>query len=721
MNGGVANIFQTDEATGSKKRKRGLAPKKTLQEKAELKLSVQLTNPKIMEPPILQNGHHNQVEQHLCSICGQKSGDEMVNISDKTITNEEFNAPNISSECTLNSICVQCVEKVDAQKDSIRTGKNHLQGAPNGQMCNYKRKPKKTQDPMHVVNKPNGQTQEGVLKEAMMSTCTSETSRNNCLEVVKAVPKNNNLCGSDSNQKKCLILSNPPEITSIITITSSTSTGEESRIMNNKSSSATSQLCSSVRGSLHSIHSVDTQQQSMLEVYCVHSESALITESGGKVNNYEQKSDTPKTLICQHCGRAYSRKYYYGRHMRHCHTRYRNLSMRKKSKSAIYIRCSDMDADMPDNVKYEPLFHCTDCSFSCHSIVILRKHKRSCHLQIFECDICNSEYTTAHEYDFHRTICEAKNEVLKNSYYVTDDDDELSTYTTIGRMTRARSRALTQIPTRITDLDSENEDFNKGDFNTDDTDDDEVSVADTMYSNRMRFTGDWVEDHSNMLEYSDMLDYEQQISSYKEYDLYLLDRLKDCIDSNIFICFVPDCSFRTYTLPSLMMHDYVDHFRHAWFHCKKCGCVFTRKVFLDYHLDRQNSGRFICFQCGDIFEFQHELNRHQILHTKSVNYHCNYCNFDFLTKRELLQHCEMEQHNPHGIRHLIHYDPDMTIVNPVPKATVYERGTYAEKICIMKLPETVSKRPIELHKPYRRKIGDVLFKNQKNPNCWGWK
>lgn len=146
---------------------------------------------------------------------------------------------------------------------------------------------------------------------------------------------------------------------------------------------------------------------------------------------------------------------------------------------------------------------------------------------------------------------------------------------------------------------------------------------------------------------------------------------------------------------------------------------------MDYHLACQNGGRFICYKCGDIFEFQHLLDRHLIRHTKCINHRCKYCNFEFLTENELLQHCDIEQHNANGSRKLISIDPTMTIVNPVAREEPNEFArSYHVRILEMKLPKMPTKRPrpgLSGHLPYRLRVGEVLFENQKNPNCWGWK
>uniref|UniRef100_A0A1A9WR10 C2H2-type domain-containing protein n=1 Tax=Glossina brevipalpis TaxID=37001 RepID=A0A1A9WR10_9MUSC len=282
-------------------------------------------------------------------------------------------------------------------------------------------------------------------------------------------------------------------------------------------------------------------------------------------------------------------------------------------------------------------------------------------------------------------------------------------------------------------------------YNEEDEDDDEVSVPDTMYHRRLSFTGQWVEEHSNSQSIISQFDYNfdyypfdddehLQIHTDKEYDLYLLDRLKLEIISKSFTCFVTDCNFKTDTLPKIMLHDYLEHFKNSWFYCKKCGNCFTSKVFLDYHLDRQNSGRYLCYKCGNTFQYQNQLDRHMIRHRRCINYRCNYCNFEFLTKNELIEHCSLERHDPNGEKLLIGIKRTMTITNRIRIAPPLTRCNlkYDIKILNLQLPKMPSKMgpsmekfarnlPAHLKRPYLRlHIGQVEFKNQRDPNCWGW-
>lgn len=158
------------------------------------------------------------------------------------------------------------------------------------------------------------------------------------------------------------------------------------------------------------------------------------------------------------------------------------------------------------------------------------------------------------------------------------------------------------------------------------------------------------------------------------------------------------------------------------------------RVFLDYHLDRQNSGRYLCYKCGNTFQYQHQLDRHMIRHRRCINYRCNYCKFEFLTKNELIEHCSLERHDPNGEKLLIGIKRTMTITNRIKIAPPLARSNlkYDIRILNLQLPKMPSKTgpsmekfarnlPAHLKRPYLRlHIGQVEFKNQRDPNCWGW-
>lgn len=148
---------------------------------------------------------------------------------------------------------------------------------------------------------------------------------------------------------------------------------------------------------------------------------------------------------------------------------------------------------------------------------------------------------------------------------------------TQARSTRSRSRACS-LAWYEDDEEQAEEDQQEND--------DATSVADTMYTRRMNFTGDWIVNHSrsnsnsalnlSML-YDDYVLEESQITTDKEYDLYLLDLLKTQVQLKAFSCFVPNCCYQTDTLVDLMKHDYMQHWKMSWFYCHKCGDVFTSK------------------------------------------------------------------------------------------------------------------------------------------------
>lgn len=160
------------------------------------------------------------------------------------------------------------------------------------------------------------------------------------------------------------------------------------------------------------------------------------------------------------------------------------------------------------------------------------------------------------------------------------------------------------------------------------------------------------------------------------------------------------------------------------------------RVFLDYHLDLQNKGRYVCYKCGGHFEYQHQLDRHLIQHNRmsiagGEKYICHYCNFKFLDEDKLIKHCHDENHEWNKKRKLIEIDHTMTITNRTPQKTNNKHNTkkdYQVKILNMVLKIMPTKRctPIEKYRshlpPYLRipnRIGQVEFRHPSNPNCVG--
>lgn len=159
------------------------------------------------------------------------------------------------------------------------------------------------------------------------------------------------------------------------------------------------------------------------------------------------------------------------------------------------------------------------------------------------------------------------------------------------------------------------------------------------------------------------------------------------------------------------------------------------RVFLDYHLDLQNKGRYVCFKCGGHFEYQHQLDRHLIQHSRLANnggekYICHFCNFKFLDEDKLMKHCHYENHDWNKKKHTIEIDHSMTITNKVPHKSNNGRKNqkYQVKILNMVLKLMPSKRctPMEkfrLHLPLHlripNRIGQVEFRHSLNPNCVG--
>ncbi|KAM8714078.1 hypothetical protein ACLKA7_014266 [Drosophila subpalustris] len=449
-------------------------------------------------------------------------------------------------------------------------------------------------------------------------------------------------------------------------------------------------------------------------------ESPTATESGGMHNNNNNNANAldgwkwRTRLVCQHCERAYFRRDLYTLHVRRC---WRRRTQRQR-KCRVLNEAGNDDAEEDYNneqtltqaPRHSRTFQCKYCVKEFAGIVALRQHQRTTHQSQHECSLCEAKFNTKYEWELHHTICSAKQEALQGQEVAAT------------RSTRSRSRACSMAWYKDNEMDEEGE--------QEQDDDDATSVADTMYTRRMNFTGDWIVNHSRSnsnsainltMLYDDYVLEESQITTDKEYDLYLLDLLKTQVQLKAFSCFVPNCCYQTDTLVDLMKHDYMQHWKMSWFYCHKCGDVFTSKVFLDYHLHRQNRGFYICHKCHDEFEFQHQLDRHQVLHSKGINYHCNYCRLEFLSEAKLLAHCEHERHSPNDESPLICIDHALSINNPVPIKEPIRARQYTMRVLDIPHIPWHSNRPMHLpqHKPFRFAIGICEFDNRNPPNCVG--
>ncbi|KAH8320444.1 hypothetical protein KR067_003724 [Drosophila pandora] len=439
-------------------------------------------------------------------------------------------------------------------------------------------------------------------------------------------------------------------------------------------------------------------------------ESPSATESGGRHAGAQSGWRWRTRLECQHCGRAYFRRDYFAQHTRRCR-RSRDPTREPWSKCRVLNEASiDGEEHSPSRT-----FHCRFCDEDFPSKSIVRQHERSKHQTRYSCDLCDATCDTKYEYDMHHTICSAKQEALQKG-----DASESTSREQKVRATRSRSRACSKAREEIETEDKMEED------DSDEEDDQEAA----MYTRRMNFTGDWVVNHSRSNSnsalnvsalYDDYEPGESHITTDKEYDLYQLDLLKAQVRLKAFSCFAPTCCYQTNNLVTLMKHDYMKHWKMSWFYCNKCGDVFTSKVFLDYHMYRQNRGLFICHKCRDEFEFQHQLDRHLLLHSKGINYHCNFCRLEFLSEAKLLAHCKRSGHSPND-EPLIRIDRSLSISNrPPPEAVRNMRRKYQEREFFIPRVEVPSLRPMPLpnHKPIRFSIGIVEFDEGNPPNCVG--
>ncbi|XP_050327506.1 zinc finger protein 107 [Bactrocera neohumeralis] len=746
----------------------------------------------------------------LCIICGNSQ--EIVDLSANPIMKKtmasycEGDGVNLD-EC-LSSLCITCVFKSRAVREVQNNIKVRLQGLGNGQLLKTSQCPTKKEENLDISEYNEDIDREGNIRLNNKESRLKKTRTNGLRETTPRLPTAATLAPSPATNSptfnhlqyttlsKCIGINtvldssmedadnkNTVQLTKyrLTEISGTTTSIQQLEAKGTEYNPAvTSSLLSTERIELlalsnvpdlptscsNSTHSHNGINQSMLQVIRERSESVLITESGGKINNYKNTPRAKSRRVCRHCGNTFIRKDHYNKHVRRCY--YLN-SRSSALLSADVTNKLDKSQTVPQvSAKRKPVnsvnqsaspttekrarrirqFHCTECQATMDSITLLRHH-RATHLREYKCDMCYKKFSTLYEHDFHRIVCLAEKEVwqeqtLSENEDNTANDDKKSVVrseraiaksTASRRLTRAQSRARTDVvekpknqPTlkrRLTVLTSvsryvhSNKNSEDSDMDDDD-DDDDVSIADSMDSRRRVYTGDWLERRNDSIVY-DLPDI--QIDSAKEYDLYLLDRLKAQIRAQEFTCLTDDCDFFTDTLLNLMLHDYVHHFKSSWFYCQKCGSVFTSKVFLDYHLDRQNGGRYICYKCNEQFMFQHQLDLHLIYHTKQLNHTCDKCKCEFLSEEKLALHTKLE-HSNETDKNLICIQSKATYASSrSPGENEYlngrQRKKYNVKILNMRLPYMPSRRPLELpgHKPYRRRIGVIEFENERNPNC----
>lgn len=307
----------------------------------------------------------------------------------------------------------------------------------------------------------------------------------------------------------------------------------------------------------NSTHSHVGMNQSMLQVIRERSESVLITESGGKINNYKSAPRPQPHRVCRYCGINYVRKDHYNKHMRRCRNQYsrslpslsanvtNNLDKSqtvprvsaKRNQVNGVSRCASPTTVEPS--KRTRQFHCSECQATMDSITLLRQHKAT-HLREYKCDMCYKKFNTLYEHDFHRIVCLAEKEVWQEQKLGEDREDtendnkksvvrserSVAKSATTRRMTRAQSRAQTDIVEkpvvrrRLTVLTSVSQyvhDNNNSEY-SDMDDGDDISIADSMDSRRRLYTDDWL-DKRNDSEVYDLPDI--QIDSEKEYGMFI--------------------------------------------------------------------------------------------------------------------------------------------------------------------------------------------------------
>lgn len=476
------------------------------------------------------------------------------------------------------------------------------------------------------------------------------------------------------------------------------------------------------------IPSSQTSSQSHLDVMYEQTESALVTESGGALEQYK----TPP-LQCCFCTKEFVLQKPYNKHMRTHHSRL--LSTRSGS--------SSRGRSTPHNAVHE----CVDCSATFDSSTKLKTHSRI-HLKRYYCMYCHKESLSQFDHDFHEAEC-------RGGHMAKEETVET------GRMTRSRARSLRSVcnPSAGDDGKSEKSAGSKvasrrrkspggktknGDGDGQDDDDDAAtSVAYTDYTQLNMDIAQWVagtcfsnigskassvkslnisecNTENDLESLSDAENMSQNIISDKEYDIIMLERLINQTESNVYICSFLNCDFISNTLREMCLHEILIHKLKPHFYCRKCKGVFTSKLYLDYHLHLQNYGEYQCNKCRMRFNFEYLLQYHLIQHQKNDSFPCSLCGNSYTSAQELRIHCIETGHDPRKRKKLITIDPTMSIVNDVAPEEPPPKRAYKSTINIMDLPKTPSLQPrTNMKRPKGRSIflGEIDFVYQLGLNC----
>lgn len=523
----------------------------------------------------------------------------------------------------LSSLCITCVFKSRAVREVQNNIKVRLQGLGNGQLLKTSQCPAKKEENLDILEYSEDIDREGNIRLKNRDNRLMKTRTNGLCQYVQSSPETKRNLQASETSPRLLTAAltatvEPPPATNTPTFnhlqyTSLSKCIDINTVLDNSTEDAdnkntvqltkyrlteisgtttsiqqleakgtdynpavTSSLLSTERIELlalanvpelpsscsNSTHSHNGMNQSMLQVIRERSESVLITESGGKINNYKSASRPKARRVCRFCGNTYIRKDHYNKHIRRCRNQYsRSLPplsanvTNKLDKSQTVPQVSakrnlvnsvsrSASPTLGEAAKRTRQFHCTECQATMDNITLLRQH-RATHLREYKCDMCYKKFNTLYEHDFHRIVCLAEKEVwheqtLSEDEENTANDDKKSVVrskrsvaksTASRRVTRAQSRARTDIVEkpknqpmvrrRLTVLTSVSR-YVHGNNNSEDSDmdedddDDDVSIADSMDSRRRVYTGDWLErrNDSEVCELPDI-----QIDSEKEYGM----------------------------------------------------------------------------------------------------------------------------------------------------------------------------------------------------------
>lgn len=123
------------------------------------------------------------------------------------------------------------------------------------------------------------------------------------------------------------------------------------------------------------------------------------------------------------------------------------------------------------------------------------------------------------------------------------------------------------------------------------------------------------------------------------------------------------------------------------FHCKLCSAsVSTLEALRKHNLVHvpkyQKRGRFLCYKCLGVFEYQDHLNN------RDIKFECNRCKLKCPTMRGLDKHCKVMKHGRYDERPLIRIDRKLSMFEKPEKTVPLTRANVKYEVKILNIIST---------------------------------